>query len=83
MDDKPSQWMSELTDREQKEVEFCLLYSDAFNHGTDGHTRLNIVAKLARKLHEYEIALDICKKTGGKVFDNEEDNGTDTETPDA
>jgi hypothetical protein len=56
MNDQNPEWMNDLTERERKEIEFCLVYADQFNHGTDGHTRLLIVAKLAKKLNEKEAA---------------------------
>lgn len=40
----------DLTEREQKEVEFALEYYEHFSHGTPGHTQLTIIAKLALQL---------------------------------
>ena len=37
-----------LTDREIKEMALALAYADQLNHGTDGHSRLILIAKLAR-----------------------------------
>ncbi len=45
-------WWTELTDRETEEVRFATLYAEEFNHGTDGHNRLNLIAKLTRLLDE-------------------------------
>lgn len=39
-------WMNLLTEREISEIEFAQLYSREYNHGTDGHNRLNLIAKL-------------------------------------
>lgn len=41
-------WKIQLTDRERKEVEFCQEYAQNFNHGTDGHSRMLLVARLAQ-----------------------------------
>jgi hypothetical protein len=38
-----------LTEREQSEVKFSLAYFDHFQHGTDGHSRLVLIAKLWRQ----------------------------------
>ncbi|MGB1286095.1 MAG: hypothetical protein ACPG7F_06145 [Aggregatilineales bacterium] len=45
-------WTDELTEREQKEVEFALLYAANFQHGTAGHNRLMLIAKLANLLNQ-------------------------------
>lgn len=37
----------QITQRELKEIHLAMLYSVEFNHGTDGHNRLNLVAKFA------------------------------------
>lgn len=36
-----------LTERELQEIGMAMTYSQDFNHGTDGHNRLNLVTKLA------------------------------------
>jgi hypothetical protein len=38
-----------LTEREQSEIKFALTYFDHFQHGTDGHSRLVLIAKLWRQ----------------------------------
>lgn len=43
-------WWAELDDRQKQEVRFALDYSGRFNHGTDGHHRLNLIAKLTQLL---------------------------------
>lgn len=43
-------WRKELTERENKEVDFAFIYADLYNHGTDGHSRLTLIARLARLL---------------------------------
>lgn len=39
-----------LTERELMEIGFAMKYSKDFNHGTDGHNRLNVLTKLALAL---------------------------------
>ncbi len=48
-----SEWMSELDERQQKEVLFARVYAEDFSHGTDGHNRLLLVNKLAQLLDEH------------------------------
>lgn len=55
--DKKGDWVDLLDEREDKEIDFSLLYSRDFAHGTAGHNRLMLVAKLARLLDTYEHAL--------------------------
>ena len=52
--DGPGTWESQFTDRERKEIEFCRVYADEFNHGTDGHLVRGIVAKMAKMLDAIE-----------------------------
>lgn len=40
-------------ERQQQEVRFCLGYVGNFNHGTDGHGRITVVAKL------YELVIEL------------------------
>lgn len=54
--DQTPEWFKGLSEREQNEVNFCMVYSEQFSHGTDGHTRLLMVAKLAKMLDEMELA---------------------------
>ena len=42
-----------FTERELKEIEFCRLYVDKFNHGTSGHNLRIIVAKMVYLLEQY------------------------------
>src|SRR5690242_6214769 len=39
--------LAKLDERQRKEVSFARDYSINFNHGTDGHNRLLLIAKLA------------------------------------
>lgn len=43
-------WTDELNERQIKEVDFALVYDNSFNHGTAGHNRLLLIAKLAELL---------------------------------
>jgi hypothetical protein len=45
-------WMNELDERQQKELMFARMYAKDFAHGTDGHHRLLLIAKLAAMLDE-------------------------------
>ena len=36
-----------MTERDLKEIAFARLYNEDFKHGTDGHNRLIIIARLA------------------------------------
>ena len=37
----------QLTRREAKEVALCIIYDENYNHGTAGHNRMQLIAKLA------------------------------------
>jgi hypothetical protein len=43
-------WADELDDRQRKEIELARLYATKYAHGTDGHHRLLLIAKLAELL---------------------------------
>jgi hypothetical protein len=45
-------WKDQFTERERKEIEYCLIYQRDFGHGTDGHNIRLIVAKLVNILEE-------------------------------
>lgn len=55
MDTKNSELI--VDSRQLKEIEFAMLYSSRFNHGTDGHNRLNIVTLFAQ-WHGFEFDPD-------------------------
>lgn len=58
------QWRSDFTERELKEIAFCILYQREFGHGTDGHNAKIIIAKLAAILDNvaaFESPLDDTK----------------------
>lgn len=47
-------WRDELTERQQKEVQFAEVYASQFAHGTAGHNQLILIAKMASILDRYE-----------------------------
>jgi hypothetical protein len=49
-------WMNELDTRQINEVYLARLYAKTFAHGTDGHSRLMLIAKLAELLDQKEVA---------------------------
>lgn len=48
-------WKQILDERQQKELEFAELYAKEFHHGTDGHNRLLLLAKLSELLTRIEM----------------------------
>lgn len=48
------EWMNELDERQQKEVTLARVYATSFAHGTDGHNRLLLIAKLTDMLNKAE-----------------------------
>lgn len=48
----------ELTERELSEIKLALFYEKECNHGTAGHNRLVLIAKMATELG---IELDFCE----------------------
>ena len=46
--------MLELTQREEQEIHFAKIYADDFSHGTDGHSRLLLIARLATALQKHD-----------------------------
>lgn len=49
----------QLTEREVKELILCLVYAEDLSHGTDGHNRMLLVAKLATALGISRPASDV------------------------
>lgn len=45
----------ELTERELNEIDLALFYKENLAHGTDGHSRLILIAKLAELLCTSEL----------------------------
>ena len=46
-----SAWRVNFDDRQNKEIDFCIVYRDKFNHGTDGHILRTIIADMASMLN--------------------------------
>lgn len=44
-------WAKLMDGRQQKEIQFDLLYSKEFSHGTDGHNARLIIARMAEILN--------------------------------
>jgi hypothetical protein len=60
---KRAAWFTLLDERQQKEVQFAEVYAQHFSHGTDGHNRLLLVAKMAEALDGiYDSVLDARKE---------------------
>lgn len=51
-------WKSNFDERELKEIEFCVLYKQQFNHGTQAHNLRVIVAKMVSILDNAESVID-------------------------
>ncbi len=50
------EWQKELDERQRKEIALARIYAKDFSHGTDGHNRLLLLAKLADMLDKAEQA---------------------------
>lgn len=51
-------WMeANFSERQRKEIKFCLTYASDFNHGTDGHNAKIILARLASLLNSLHFQL--------------------------
>lgn len=48
----PVYWYGQFTQRDQDEIEFARMYAQTFAHGTDGHNRLMVIAKMAAIIDE-------------------------------
>ena len=51
-----------LTERDKQEIRFAQMYSTQFGHGTAGHNRLMVIAKLADRLESQEPVCPRCKE---------------------
>lgn len=54
---KDNLWFQALDDRQKNEVVLAVEYAERFNHGTDGHHRLLLIASLVDELVDYEARL--------------------------
>ena len=50
LNDEPWNWEKHLSDREINEIRLAIHYTKRLNHGTAGHNRLTLIAKLATML---------------------------------
>lgn len=48
-----------FTEREAKEIKFARAYAASFNHGTDGHIRLTIIAKYSSMINPLLIRREL------------------------
>jgi hypothetical protein len=68
MDSKPKKslsdykWFKMFNEREQKELLFAQMYFNEFGHGTDGHHRLMLIARLLGYLSLAESDPDAFKE---------------------
>ena len=51
------EFMRDLDERQRKEVALAELYAKEFSHGTDGHHRLLLIAKLTELLDKAEATI--------------------------
>lgn len=61
MDSDPNaivHWTDSLTERQIKEVQFARDYVKNFNHGTNGHNALVLIALMADILDSYDESTD-------------------------
>lgn len=63
------EWINHFSERERAEINFALMYVQQFDHGTDGHSRLHVIAKLARRLSEMEKQLQAGEENDQKFMD--------------
>lgn len=54
-----STWTDELDSRQQKELDFARTYATKYAHGTDGHSRLMLIARLADLLDTATAPTDV------------------------
>ena len=50
-----AEWKAVFTERELKEITFAQVYTEHYNHGTDGHNAKVIIAKLVAILEANHI----------------------------
>jgi hypothetical protein len=70
-DDKEKvDWIDSLTEREADELNFAIMYDTQFKHGTDGHHRLLLIAKLSRFLdYLWSVSTPDHRKEFGKSYE--------------
>lgn len=56
-----------LTEREINEIKLCMFYAENLKHGTDGHSRMILVASLAHSVGFLMDGLDLTVPNGVTV----------------
>jgi hypothetical protein len=51
---QPPQWMTQLDERTQKQIQFARVYRAEFGHGAPGHLDMMTIAALAQLLDNFE-----------------------------
>jgi hypothetical protein len=54
-------WTDTLDDRQRKEIAFARLYAAEYAHGTDGHSRLLLISRLAELLDQVSGELQLAR----------------------
>lgn len=56
------QWRDKVNERQWQEIEFCRIYTEHFNHGTDGHNFRQLISLLAELLDDQEKQIEEMKR---------------------
>lgn len=51
-------WLNNFDERQQKQIEWSILYAKDFGHGDDGHNAKLIIAQMAKRLDAMSDLLD-------------------------
>jgi hypothetical protein len=62
-------WTKRFTNREIKEIDFARIYTDNFNHGTDGHRAKIIISKMSNMLNATHAVLTDPALSGADKID--------------
>lgn len=60
-------WRERLDERQRKEIAFATAYARD-PHGTDGHHRLMLIARMAAKLDEYERGIESWRDRANDLY---------------
>lgn len=68
-------WKSNFDERQMREIEFCVMYSEQFGHGTLGHDLRVVVAKMVSILDNAQSLVNdedevITLEPGDYVYDD-------------
>lgn len=58
-----------ITNRQLQDIDWCMTYSEKFNHGADGHNRMNTVALMAKALGFERVDGEVLIPAGATVDD--------------